>query len=613
MKIKESKLNQMFERAGIQKETLYNGLIQMGTKHLKKDLKKDWHENNPTRNYCYVVTELVYQYLVKDKDASVYCLNVEGDDYKHWYIKLNDGSIVDLTAEQFEVYGKIDYSKGKKRFFQSPSPSKRTRILADLIGVKKIPYPKTDVRKLKHNITFDEIQSMEWKELADYIDLIRKEILNNWNTNNTPPSIGKTESDIIKQFSRLKDYDISKMFVVDRNYPQFNGMIKNFSKTGSACNQFFSPMLKTKIDGLSIYDWFNEASLKTQFRRKMVKLLRLDGMYSYSKCLKKNDSDDLRKWIEGTKSTSTEFWLEPTDNLEGDSVKVGIEEVEALQSEGLISNWHFRNIVDKERTLSQFHIRYYPKNQKVYPKIVQIFRLGFGQAPVNFPPLTARLIYEKFLSETKQDSYTVFDMCSGWGGRLLGALSSNLKIHYVGTDVNSNNFGLYSELAKFYNGNSGGKNTFEMFQDGCEIISENKRFQKHKGKLDLCFTSPPYFSREQYSSDKEQSCNSFPNYNDWLKGFLLPTIITCYDYLKSDKYMLINIADVKYQDKDIIPLEQDTISLAVRNGFKFEGTMGMVMSRMIGLNPKNVRNNWFDYDSRTYYKIEPILIFKKNG
>ena len=290
-----------------------------------------------------------------------------------------------------------------------------------------------------------------------------------------------------------------------------------------------------------------------------------------------------------------------------------MDEINELKSKGMITDWHFRNIVDKERTHSHFHIRYYQLNQKLYPNIVQIFRLGFGQVPVNFPPLTARLIYEKFLSEDKQDSYNVYDMCSGWGGRLLGSLASKLNIHYIGTDVNSNNFGLYEELAKFYNENCGGNNTFEMFRDGCEVISENKRFQKYKGKLDLCFTSPPYFSREVYSADKEQSCNTFPNYNDWLKGFLQPTILTCRDYLKPNKYMIINIADVKVLDKEIIPLEQDTISLAVRNGFTFEGTIGMVMTRMIGLNPKNVRNNWFDYASRTYYKIEPILIFRKNG
>ena len=78
-------------------------------------------------------------------------------------------------------------------------------------------------------------------------------------------------------------------------------------------------------------------------------------------------------------------------------------------------------------------------NQKLFPNIIQIFRLGFGQVPVNFPPLTSRWICENYL-DTDSDNI-VYDMCSGWGGRLLGSLSANRKIHYVGTDVNSNNFG----------------------------------------------------------------------------------------------------------------------------------------------------------------------------
>jgi len=39
----------------------------------------------------------------------------------------------------------------------------------------------------------------------------------------------------------------------------------------------------------------------------------------------------------------------------------------------------------------------------------------------------------------------------------------------------------------------------------------------------------------------------------------------------------------------------------------------MTMTRMIGLNTKKVLNSWFDIDTKTHFKYEPILIFKKNG
>ncbi len=95
---------------------------------------------------------------------------------------------------------------------------------------------------------------------------------------------------------------------------------------------------------------------------------------------------------------------------------------------------------------------------------------------------------------------------AGWGGRILGAMSSNKKIHYVGTDPNTDNFidelgiSRYKYLADFYNDTCTNDytdtalnffepveqpNTFEVFMDGSELIGNNPDFQKYKGKLDF--------------------------------------------------------------------------------------------------------------------------------
>ena len=105
-------------------------------------------------------------------------------------------------------------------------------------------------------------------------------------------------------------------------------------------------------------------------------------------------------------------------------------------------------------------------------------------------------------------------------------MSSRKKFHYVGTDPNPDNFlneldiSRYEYKAKFFNDNCVDNysdklttffdvkkqgNTYELFQDGSELISNNPKFQKYKGKLDISFTSPPYFNREQYSQDETQS------------------------------------------------------------------------------------------------------------
>ena len=201
--------------------------------------------------------------------------------------------------------------------------------------------------------------------------------------------------------------------------------------------------------------------------------------------------------------------------------------------------------------------------------------------PVNFPPLTSRLIYEKYLNGNDQN--VVWDMCSGWGGRLLGSLSSNRKIKYIGTDTNLSLKGHYENLGQFYNTNCNGDNEFEIHYEPCETFNKNKTFQKYKGKGNLCFTSPPYFGREIYSMDKDQSCIKYPNYNDWLDGFMKPMINNCRDFLKPNSHMILNVLDVKMGDKDFIPLEQNTIELSMRQGFKYQGKIDMVMSKWLGL------------------------------
>ena len=127
----------------------------------------------------------------------------------------------------------------------------------------------------------------------------------------------------------------------------------------------------------------------------------------------------------------------------------------------------------------------------------------------------------------------------------------------------------------------------------------------------MVFTSTPYFSRELYSYDKGQSFIKFPNYRDWVKGFLGPTIKTGYEYLKPNRYMILNVSDVKMGENNFIPLEQDTIELAVKNGFNYIGRMDMTMSRMIGVPQSSVKNRYFSMDSKKTYKTEPILCFLK--
>jgi hypothetical protein len=283
---------------------------------------------------------------------------------------------------------------------------------------------------------------------------------------------------------------------------------------------------------------------------------------------------------------------------------------------------------DKSET---YRIRLFEYGQKIFPIGLKAFRVSFCQYAVNFPPLTAKFLYERFTEEIKhQDVINIYDPSMGWGGRILGAMSVNEQprtIHYIGTDPNrdhdiENGLTKYHDVVRFFNEKSSRGNSLytkihsaEIFQEGSEEIHKNIEFQKYKGKIDLIFTSPPYFAKEAYSEDDSQSYKKFSQYELWREGFLRETLKTCAEYLRDDRYLLWNIADAVF-DGDMLPLENDSIEILKEYGLEYRGKMKMSLAQMPGGNridkdtglPKaknfcKVKNIWLKY--------EPIFIFYK--
>jgi hypothetical protein len=484
-----------------------------------------------------------------------------------------------------------------------------------------LPLPRINTDKLKSNITYGELQTYTFEEVSNWVDLLRTELLHLWD-NGQPPYLGLDEKTIIKRFQKLKEYPIDDFYFADELYPNYLGFIKNFSKMGSGVNQFFPALLKSRINGLSIHDFLSNENLWLDFKYKIVQKVRFDKMYQYSSYLNnKNGVSDLECFTDWKSRINGNigFWLEPSvlynQNGKLNRVQLDTKCVIKLLKRGVLSGPELNNEIgyDNKGEIDGYLVRYYDKSQRIFPNIIQILRLGLNQVAVNFPVLTARWIYEKYTDEIKdQDEYKIYDSSSGWGSRMLGSLCSKKKLFYIGTDVNTENRGCYERLGDFYSSKCGGSNSYEIYYAGSEIIHKNKKFQRHQGQIDLVFTSPPYFNNEEYSTDKEQSYLKFPTYPEWLDGFLDKTFQTYYEYLKPNRYCIINIADIKIGQKKFYPLEQDTISIAVKNGFRYIGKLGMTMTRLIGLNPTDGKNFWFDMKSKSTYKIEPILIMKKD-
>lgn len=201
-----------------------------------------------------------------------------------------------------------------------------------------------------------------------------------------------------------------------------------------------------------------------------------------------------------------------------------------------------------------------------------------GQSVSNFRPTVAKFIYNTYGNQGK-----IFDMSSGFGGRLFGFMASDC-VEYVGCEPSTKTF----EGLQLLNNDLNGLNkVVTIVKSGSEIKLNG--FDEY---FDLCFTSPPYFDTEKYSTEETQSYIKYPELERWLDGFLKDTINNCYQYTKPNGYTIINIANTPRYDI----LEQRTIETALSAGFKHVDTLFMELSSV----SKNKGR-----------KTEPIFVFQK--
>ena len=135
---------------------------------------------------------------------------------------------------------------------------------------------------LKTNITFGELQEMSYDDCASFVDRMRNELLELWN-DGIPPYVGIEMKEIISRFKKLNEYDISEFYIEDELYNDYDGFIRNFTKIATSVNQFFPTILKSRINGYSIYDYLSNENLWSDFRYTIVQKVRFDKMYSFSK------------------------------------------------------------------------------------------------------------------------------------------------------------------------------------------------------------------------------------------------------------------------------------------------------------------------------------------
>ena len=194
-----------------------------------------------------------------------------------------------------------------------------------------------------------------------------------------------------------------------------------------------------------------------------------------------------------------------------------------------------------------------------------------------FKPSCAKALYDFF------DAKHVLDFSSGWGDRLVGFLASNAQ-SYVGIDPNTE---LHEPYQKIVDWTQTDKET--RF-----ICSPAEDADLSGVKVDFIFTSPPYFDVERYSNEETQSWKRYPKTEDWLEGFLFPTLKKCWGVLEEGGRIAVNIADKKGHD-----VCRPMIEYMATLGSTYEGVIGYRMHKRPG-------NKSFAEDFG-----EPIFIWSK--
>jgi len=228
----------------------------------------------------------------------------------------------------------------------------------------------------------------------------------------------------------------------------------------------------------------------------------------------------------------------------------------------------------------------------VLPKnIRRALELVNGGTIQNFKPMNARAVWE-YICPTFMGR--VLDFSSGYGGRMMGAMTSRLRYHYTGIDPNTKTFNGLSALG-------------ELLQDcnlglGYEMhCMPSEEFEPESGSYDAAFSSPPYFNLETYTDEPTQCMNRYTNLDAWFERYVEPTLSMIHCGLANDGIYAVNIADYK-NSKEQFAIVERWKQLSEKVGFQYQETVDMILNVRPGVGNNKQENG---------YKSEGIYIFRK--
>ena len=243
------------------------------------------------------------------------------------------------------------------------------------------------------------------------------------------------------------------------------------------------------------------------------------------------------------------------------------------------SNDLIRFAVGKVENCSNF----YPPENDIVTNIKAVLRLSPSNTSAkisNYPIKSVKEILKKYPSKN------YYDYSCGWGVRMLGALASSSN--YYGTDPNYELTEKLNELGNTYNKVNNIDAFFKIYTQGSEIF-----IPEIENKIDIAFSSPPYFDLEDYKIG-EQSIKD-RNYNQWLEEYWRETVKNIYKYLTPQGLLLLNIKSFEKYN-----LLEDMRDICISENFIYTESLELKNIQRIHLIKNNKSTN------------EQILVFKKD-
>ena len=171
---------------------------------------------------------------------------------------------------------------------------------------------------------------------------------------------------------------------------------------------------------------------------------------------------------------------------------------------------------------------------------------------------------------------SVLDPSSGWGDRLIAAMSMNIR--YVGVDPNTELHPIYNEMIEFFIPKKN-RHKYLMIDD---TIQDAKLPNE---KFDLVFTSPPYFKIEQYNN---RGRVKDVNEDEWFNNFMKPMINKTSDKLNEGGHLVLVINQLPHEH--YIQKMIDYIYYNKKN-LHYLGVIGYVNESMVNPQPMWIWKN----------------------